>query len=99
MAQLPMNVAFEDARQAIHQAVDAALKLIPAYQVELLLGRYYDDVFKIAQKDYDTNLSAYKAAMLQEQEEKEKAIAENSVQTMEPNAIKEEVTENTEEQE
>jgi hypothetical protein len=89
-----MNVAFEEARQIIHQAIDSALKLIPAYQVELLLSRYYDDIFKMAQKDYDTNLSAYKAAMLQEQEEKEKAMAENSVQTMESNTI-----ENIEEQE
>ena len=89
MVQLPMNVAFEEARQTIRQAVDAALKLVPAYQVEILLSRYYDDVFKMAQKDYDVNLSAYKAAILKEQEEK--AIAEN--------IIKEEKIENQEEQE
>ena len=91
MAQLPMNVAFEEARQTLHQAVDAALKLIPAYQVELILSRYYDDVFKMAQKDYDTNLSAYKAATLQEQEEKEKAMAAA--------AINSDTIENIEEQE
>ena len=67
MAQVPMIIAFEDARQDLRRVINHALTVLPAYQVEVLLKQFYDDVFKMAQQEYDASLARYKAELAQEE--------------------------------